>query len=532
MRCFPWLLAAAVLMSLALAAACSGGDDDDDHSNETDFPDDDDVDDDVIDDDTDDDVDDDTEDGTDDDTGDDDTGDDDTEPLPDDYVAPWPQTNIESHPYDETPAAGPLRGKAREYDQWHRDNAQPDYGGNVHAYFTDATYQTILNYHGFGDSCEWTGTYAGAQAMRYHATGDPVAKDNVIRMIDALIGYLYVTDTPGFIARYWAPQTSLIYGGDAWCDARDRCHHVESGEYNGDFWYGETSRDMYTGWFFGMAMAYDLVDDDAMRAKIRTAVSDVLDALIDHQWWIIDEGGEPTDAAPQVLAPFQLAWTLIGYHITGNEDYADAMRRWLRDESHWMMRLQCISIMNRYAQYFGNNLSHVNWFNILRLGKVYFSPEDNAFFQEVFDTQVHGFTRLSHNPWFTGIYMSTDLYTPAKDDAFLDQLTEDLTDFRDPPLYEYHLDARTGWTPDPLSVFLHDLQTQYPWLIDIMGTWDVQARDPFPVDEQCPAGFMFQWNPFQVEACGTEDLTKVHSGHDYLAAYWMASYLGYVTKDM
>jgi len=51
------------------------------------------------------------------------------------------------------------------------------------------------------------------------------------------------------------------------------------------------------------------------------------------------------------------------------------------------------------------------------------------------------------------------------------------------------------------------------------------------MDGYCPAGFMFQWSPFTIEACGSDDPTKVHSGHDYLAAYWLASYYKFVTKE-
>ena len=35
-----------------------------------------------------------------------------------------------------------------------------------------------------------------------------------------------------------------------------------------------------------------------------------------------------------------------------------------------------INFMNRYTQYFGNCLAHEYWYNLLRLGKVYFSDDD------------------------------------------------------------------------------------------------------------------------------------------------------------
>ncbi|MCZ7587170.1 MAG: hypothetical protein M5R36_29620 [Deltaproteobacteria bacterium] len=243
-----WMTMASMIMALGAFAACGCGDDDDDDAGGDDDTSDDDGDDDdtepgdddVDDDDVDDDV-------------DDDTGDDDTGPPPDDYLAPWPQSNIESHPYDESPTAGDIRMKAEAYNEWIEDNYLPDYGGHVHVKYTDDTLTTPLYYHGFGDSGMWTGVFGATQAMRYHATGSLTAKENAIRMIYALINNVHVTGRPGFTARYRAPKTSLIYsyyGGDAWCDGDENCHHIESGEYAGDFWIGNTSRDMYIGWYF------------------------------------------------------------------------------------------------------------------------------------------------------------------------------------------------------------------------------------------------------------------------------------------
>ena len=450
--------------------------------------------------------------------------------LPDDYLAPWPQEATAPRDYDESGAPGPLREKAVEYDLWHETWHQPDKGGCIHVYFTDETYTELSGYHGVGDSCIWTGTYLGTQAMRYWVTGDEQSLANVIAKVSTLDGFLHANGTPGFISRYWGSQDdTLFYQGDAWCDdpSQDRCHHVEEGDFAGDFWWGETSRDQYTGWFYGMAMAYDHVDDEGMREIIRADVAEVLDELISTNWKIRDEAGELTDAAPNVLPPMQLSWLTIGYHITGEERFACALKEKLMNDYRPVLRMTNIAFFNRYGQYYGNNLAHTNWFNLLRLGRVYFSEDDFCFLATMFETMVHTFTRLSHNPWFTAVFMGQGAYEPDPfDDPYYAQLVDDLDVFIPPPNYDYHLDARdpATYTLDPVSVLLHDLQERFPVLAEIMGSASVQAKDGFPVDQQCPAGFRFQRNPFRFEACGSGDTKMVHSGHDYLAAYWMASY--------
>ena len=538
-----WSLLLPLLFLLTLNA-CASGDDDDDASPSVDddvADDDNSADDDVVDDDTTDDdtvdddlIDDDTvdDDSTDDDLVDDDAVDDDT--AADDYVAPWPQDTVAHFSYDETGEPGPLRQKAMDYDAWHLAWHQPDHGGCVHVHFEDVGYTTPVLYEGFGDSTIWTGVYLGSESLRYHVTGEQQAKENAMAKVRTLDGHLHVTGTNGFISRFRGSQDIIdLYGGDEWCDNYNRCHRVNDGEYAGDFWIGETSRDQYTGWFYGMALAYDLIDDEETRQIIRDDVTEVLDQLLADHWWIIDEAGEPTDAAPQVLPPMQLAWITIGYHVTGLERFRVELQKHLRDSYRPIIQIETIATFNRYAEYYGNNLSHTNWYNVLRLGKAYFSPADYAFMLKVFENEVHTFTRLSHNPWFNAIFMGQGDYTPSRADEYQAQLEEDLATFREPPLVEFYLPARdpSTYTLDPISVFLHDLEVQYPFLEDLIGEINYQAQDPFTVDLQCTAGFMFQWNPFAVEECGADNLLHVNSGHDYLAAYWMASYGNFLSKS-
>jgi hypothetical protein len=515
-----------LICTLIFAGNFSCGDDDDDDSGGIADTDDDTV---ADDDDNDDEAD-------DDDVVDDDDSDDDDDAVPDDYIAPWPQNNIVPLPYDETPTAGSLRVKAVEYDQWHLDNHQPYHGGTVGAAFTDNTRTVVDHYFDWNDSCEWTGLYLGSQAMRYHITGDAQAKTNAIRVVSYLSGNLHITQTLGFIARYWAEQDSLIYGGDAWCDdpAQARCHRIETGDFAGNWWWGETSRDMYNGWFFGMSVAFDLVDDEPMRQIIRDDITHVLTTLMDQNWKILNEIGQPTDSAPKVIAPFRLAWLTIGYHVTGNETFKTELQKLIKNDKRTLLRLSSISFMNRYVQYFGACLSHEYWYNLLRLGRAYFSEDDVAFLVSLFEAQTHSYTRLSHNPFFNGVYMGQGGYVPTQDDPYQAQLVEDLTTFRSAPNDQYSLPDRdeSTYDLDPLSVLMHDLMVQFPFLADIMGNVKVQALEAFPVDQQCTTDFLFQRNPFRFNACGSDNPKIVNPGVDYLIPYWLASYHKFVTKDM
>lgn len=503
MRLWVKILLPFAILLLTFFVACESGDSE---SEADDDADDDATDDDVTDDDADDDI------------------------LPDDYVAPWPQSNVEVADYDETLEPGPLRLKAEDYDAWHKLWHQPYYGSTVEVLFTDDTRTDVEKYHGSGDSCIWTGTYLASQAFRYYVTGDPEAKENAIKMVHALDGHLHITGRPGFIARYRGPQDPKVMPENCASDP-DYCHIVNDGEYAGDFWKGNTSRDQYTGWFFGMSLAYDLVDDEDMRKMIKYDVTEVLDELISTNWWITDVDGEPTTAAPNVMPNMQLTWSLIGYHITGEERFKQVVQKWVRNDERTFMRLTSLSLMNRYTQHYGNNLGHQTFYNLLRLAKVYLSEDDYEFFKNLFDTQTHRWMRLCHNAFFNAIHMSQGKYTPYPDnDEYQFQLEQDLTEFRPVPNYQYAMFPPPSEI-DPFSVWLHDLQQQYPWLEELMGTANPQAKEAYRVPYQCATDFLWQRNPFAISCNDVEMPRFVNPGVDYLVAYWMASYHKFLTKD-
>ena len=449
--------------------------------------------------------------------------------LPDDYVAPWPQDTAEPGGYDEAGATGPLRAKADGFDAWHPAWHQPYYGGRAAVRFTDLTRTEVAEYIGWGDSTFFSGIYLASQAMRYHVTGSADARANVVRVANALSGHLHVTGAPGYIARYRAPQDSIIYQGDAWCAEQDRCFAVEDGPYAGDFWWGSTSRDQYIGWMFGMTMAYELVDDEPMRAMIRADVLEVLTMLLDNGWIIIDQDGNPTGTAPVVLPMTQLSFAVQAYHVTGDERILEALRGLLLDKNRPLYTVSAFNLFNRYDQYFGNNLAHIQMFQLLRLGARYFSPEDHAWLVGHFNDDVHTFTRLSHNAWFNSVYMSQGGWEPGEggSDPYLGQLVQDLTDFSSAPNTRYALPDRDPETYeiDPLSQTLVQLEEQFPELVDLIGIdFKLQALEAFPVRQQCSDHYLWERNPFKIEACGFDEPREAGPGADYLIAYWTSAY--------
>ena len=178
----------------------------------------------------------------------------------------------------------------------------------------------IVYYGDFGDSSIWSGIYLASQAWRYHATGDAQAKRNAIRLAKALHGLHMITGAKGYIARYFTNKDSATY---SMILNDDHLHCIEEGEYKDNCWLGHTSKDQYTGWMLGMAVAYDLIDDTRTRERIRLSYSQVVEALIDQSWQIRNSEGNIASWSAASFPPneFKLAWTISAYHMTGNPKF-------------------------------------------------------------------------------------------------------------------------------------------------------------------------------------------------------------------
>jgi hypothetical protein len=121
------------------------------------------------------------------------------------------------------------------------------------------------------DNAIWTGHYLAAESFRYSVTTSADALANLSKAVKGITALIDVTGT-GLLARFLIPLSSpyaeSVLGEEAASHGR---HDVT---YNGMRygWLGNTSRDQYSGVFFGLGVAYSLVADRAIRRDIRRDV--------------------------------------------------------------------------------------------------------------------------------------------------------------------------------------------------------------------------------------------------------------------
>lgn len=185
----------------------------------------------------------------------------------------------------------------------------------------------------------WTAIYAAAECFRYAVTRSPEALDYARQAVTAILDLEPVTGRPGLFAR------SILHPNEA---------GASSGMWNWDpqrkaRWKADTSSDEVVGHYLIFAVAWDLLPDAALRARIEGAVRRVTDHLLDHGLMLTDVHGQPAwwgrwdeeyfasarglDDGP-LNAIEILSFLKTAHHITGEPRYASEYQRLAADRGY------------------------------------------------------------------------------------------------------------------------------------------------------------------------------------------------------
>jgi uncharacterized protein (TIGR03437 family) len=341
----------------------------------------------------------------------------------------------------------------------------------------------IVGYTRCGDSAVWTGHYLAAEAFRYQVTRTPGALDNVRK---ALAGIKSLSDVTGMnlLARCLIPINSPFAAGI-------RSEEAENGIYTnssaGYIWVGNTSRDQYSGAIFGLAVAYDMVDDPGVRSSISQLVTLLIDHLSDNAWTVVMPNGSISTSF--LVRPDQiLCFLQVGRHI---------------NPGHFSTEYDIQSVLLTAAvlapfgvdvlsddSYFKFNLDYINLYNLIRL-----------------DTNVTNTVNRK-------AYSILRNHTASHQNAFFNVIDRALNG----------PDAtRDAETQALLGAWLQRPQgDKYVDLHGVVAVCGDRACRPVPVPLRPPADFIWQVPPFQLS--GGQSGTIESAGIDYVLPYWMARY--------
>ena len=416
---------------------------------------------------------------------------------------------------------GPLLEKALLYSQNFQDFHSPAFGCSLEVDFDPDEESLDILYHDQGDSTIWTGNYVAAESYRYAVTKDPQAKEFGLRSVECLLAMEEVSGKPGFIARWVGPAEPPFLVGD--CNPEKDCHIITEGPYAGNYWKGNTSSDQYLGWWYGVSHAYEFLlespADEPLRQRIRDAMSRVLNTLRSEDYLIIDPDGTVSTAGPEIVGNEALAFHLVAADAVGGY-YKDIMPTVYSEQAFNFMILTWYPI-TRWYQYYAFHLGHMAMHMMLRHEKDSSSLE---FYRKMHRERLY--TLIAHTEQVMFDYIAFGEMAVEQEPAILSADRQALHAFPDPPKRRIQ-PAQGPFEYDPMVDTLNEIIDCLEELLGSdIGNVGPQAKDPFPIEERCVSGFRWQTRPYEI--CGGSDPAFEYPGEDYLIAYWLGRYYGFI----
>lgn len=344
------------------------------------------------------------------------------------------------------------------------------------------------------DNAIWTGHYLAAEAFRYSVTHSSDALGNVRKALHGITALIDVTGTD-LLARFLIPRSSpyadAVLGEEA-------SHGIYDGTYNGEpyGWLGNTSRDQYSGVFFGLGVAYSLVDDESVRREIRSDVDRMLAFLTRNGWNVRMPNGNYSTTfigRPEQQLSFLQVGRLVD-PLRWTTMYK-AMRASFAASTALPVAYEC---MDPYNSYYKFNLDHINFYNLIRLEE---PGTPRTLYMNAF-TSLRNCTRTHQNAHFNMIERGLQGANVIRDNETVNLLGL--------------------WLERPRRDVFVDNTGKYP------ACGDNRACSPIPVNDRYTTDFLWQRSPFQLKGGG--DGTVPTPGVDYILPYWMARYYGVLNQ--
>ena len=340
--------------------------------------------------------------------------------------------------------------------------------------YVSAAGSEVTGYTRCGDSALWTGTYLAAEAFRYKVTQ---SADALINVKTALAGLKALTDVTGDnrLARCMMRADSPFTAGIV----REESIHTIT--QNAPWiWVGDTSRDQVVGAFFGLAAAYDLVDDDGVKKAAAELATRLIGFVSRHQW-------SPNDDIENtfLLRPEELQMLLqVARHVDPANTVSGPFLV-LPVKTGVSVDVQSLDA------YFKFNLDYLSFYNLVRLQ----DEGDNRSAYQI----VRDYTAAHRNAFFNVVdraLRGADSARDAETRLLLDQ-----------------------WLQRPKRDAFVDVTKT----VQVCGT---RACDVVPVPLRPPTDFLWQRDPFQLSGGGSGLIEG--AGIDYILPYWMGRYYGVI----
>ena len=343
--------------------------------------------------------------------------------------------------------------------------------------YASPTSNQIVGYTRCGDSALWTGAYLAAEAFRYNVTRSGDAFNNVKT---ALAGLKALADVTGDnrLARCMVLAASPYAAGIESEEANNTIHQNPPW-----IWVDNTSRDQVVGAFFGLGVAYDVVDDATVKSDIAALTTRLIGFIADHQWSPNDDISNTFAVRPEELQMLvQVARHVNPSNGISGPFFVPPVETGVQVD------------VRSNSSYFKFNLDYMSFYNLVRLQN---SSDNQAAYRIVRD-----YTASHQNAFFDIVDAALEGANASRDAEMRGLLDQ--------------------WLQRPRRETYVDLSKT----VAVCGS---EACQPIPVALRPTLEFLWQIDPFQLAGGG--DGTIEGSGIDYILPYWMGRYYGAIAGD-
>ncbi|GHB62736.1 hypothetical protein [Persicitalea jodogahamensis] len=373
----------------------------------------------------------------------------------------------------------------------------------------------------------WTSMYLGGEIFRYKVTKDPEALQNCRESLDAMERLYTINPVAGFPSRSFERRGYIDQLSDP-----DRWQHSENPEWD---WKATTSSDEAIGHIFAFGAMAELIDDPALKRRSIALIDTLMGHILDHDLYLIDYDGKPTqwgkwnpayvNGFPTNIGDRKLnssnitAMLQTAYHFTKKEKYKEKAMELLQKHGYLENLMRPMS----------------------EIGKA--TDESGALAQNLSD----GWNHSDDEMYFVGYW---GLYRYAFNDTLRAKYKEAILDHwqAERPEKEGAWNIFTALTGTPnfdLTEAVWYLQ-EYPldminWDVQNSHRQDIKLIDPnfrgqttaevLPPDER-PIR-RHNANTFQLDSKSKSNGSSENSAGDiWLLPYWMGRWLGVISPPM
>lgn len=441
-----------------------------------------------------------------------------------------------------------------------------------------ATYEDVERWLSGENDGLWSALMLAAQAFRYAVTGEAAALELVRTLVDGEVTRMEVTGVPGMFTRQFIPPgvdgitcpaedeaytvdeekddnrwVRVGSEGCAWVVDRENMMWTKTDHCGLDAfvdwcWLDNVSKDEYSGHMFALAIVRELVDDADVQAKVTSMLEQIGALLVANGLAVRDWDGRITehgrfhplafDNFPGFNAAMSLSYLQSVLHATNDAELRSLYDRCLLMtdgpddcfETGFIEILPFMDYLNEPGLYIGREACSTNYNNVSMhmlsmrtLVHEAHDPELRSLYQKSLNEDVFRATdeprkiQVQHNAFFDFIFAAHKALGPGTDGPAYDAVEDGVCMLRQFPASK----AVVAVEPDPalLAPYCKDRFDR-----DTGGV----AKE---VADRCIRNFVWWGDPYDLRECSAVD-NRVEVPTDYLLAYWMGRYYGFIDAEM